>query len=521
MKVEVADGLLAKIQAADAARFGATPPPNSTPQELDRFMQNLKARGADKPALTESEQAAMRREFDRMLEAMNKANTVPAADVDELKRSVFGYGTFWVTSTEPSSEWPGGTVFRGNTRGKRSEVFAAVTAGVRRLFGDKYAVLITEEPPPGLFDEPLEPAAPAPGGAGGAAAPGTPPEPRCAFVVVPSSSLDPPSTSGWQRAMVLVLGVLTVAAAVELGLEAQLAQLPRETLEFFSSPGALDALPPGGVVPGLDTVRPAALLAAAAPITAGVLAVAAAHEAGHTAAARARGVTLGPPFLVPNGSLGSFGAVRQIRTMLEDRTQLFDIAAAGPLAGSAVAGALFLFGLAASASAAAALPTAEGAEAARAAAQAAGLVPVPAALLQGSLLLGGISSAVLPHATAARELFVHPAFVAGWCGCVTQALQCLPLGCTDGGRMTLAAWGRSRLTGAAALSYAGLALGLLGGQLSLSWGLFVLLVQRTPERQPLDGVTPVDEGRERVALALTLAALAILLPLGLEIPPGV
>ena len=454
-----------------------------------------------------------------MLEAMNKANSVPAADIDELKRSVFGYGTFWVTSTEPSDEWPGGTVFRGNTRGKRAEVFASVTAGVRRLFGDKYAVLITEEPPAGLFDEPTEPAPGAAAGAG-AATPGAPPEPRCAFVIVPSASLDAPSTSGWQRAMVVVLGLLTLAAAVELGLEAQLAQLPRETLEFFSSPNALDALPPGGVVPGLDAVRPAALLAAALPITAGVLAVAAAHEAGHTAAARSRGVTLGPPFLVPNGSLGSFGAVRQIRTMLEDRTQLFDIASAGPLAGSAVAGALFLFGLAASISAAGALPAAEGADAARAAALAAGLVPVPATLLQGSLLLGGISSALLPHATAARELFVHPAFVAGWCGCVTQALQLLPLGCTDGGRITLAAWGRSRLTGAAALSYAGLALGLLGGQLSLSWGLFVLLVQRTPERQPLDGVTPVDEGRERVALALSLAALAVLLPLSLEVPPG-
>lgn len=58
LKVEVAEGLMAKIQAADAARFGATPPPNSTPEELDRFMQNLKARGADKP-LSEADQMAM------------------------------------------------------------------------------------------------------------------------------------------------------------------------------------------------------------------------------------------------------------------------------------------------------------------------------------------------------------------------------------------------------------------------------------------------------------------------------
>ena len=55
----MADGLLAKIAAADRERFGgATQPPNSTPEELDRFMQNLKARGADKP-LSEADQLAM------------------------------------------------------------------------------------------------------------------------------------------------------------------------------------------------------------------------------------------------------------------------------------------------------------------------------------------------------------------------------------------------------------------------------------------------------------------------------
>jgi membrane-associated protease RseP (regulator of RpoE activity) len=211
--------------------------------------------------------------------------------------------------------------------------------------------------------------------------------------------------------------------------------------------------------------------------------------------------------------------VTQIKSLLPDRTHLFDVAAAGPLAGGAAAAALFVFGLAASASSGGALPAGEGAEAARAAALAAGLVPVPQALFQGSLLLGGVARTVLASgATAgARELFVHPAFVAGWCGLTATALNCLPLGCTDGGRMAIAAWGRPRLTGLSAASYIGLALGLLAGPLSLSWGLYVLLVQRTPERAPLDGLTPTDEQRSNVALALMLAAAAILLPL--ELPP--
>ncbi len=461
----------------------------------------------------------MRRDFERLLDAMSRQAEVPQADVDALKSQVFGYGTFWVTGTEPSADWPGGVLFRGNLRrgGRASEVYSAVSGGVKRLFGDKYATFIIEEPPRGLFEDApdaAENSTPASSGAAG----GDKEQQRVSFVVVPAALATPAPTGGWQSALAVVLALLSLGASTELGLEAQLAQLPRETLEFFARPGALDALPPGGVIPGLDTFSPAALLAAAAPITAGVLACAAAHEAGHAAAARVRGVKLSPPFLIPNASLGTFGAVTQIKSLLPDRAHMFDVAIAGPLAGGAAAAGLFLFGLAASASAAHGLPVAEGAAAVRAAALAAGLVPVPATLFQGSLLLGGVASATLHPAAA--EVFVHPAFVAGWCGLTTTALNALPMGALDGGRVALAAFGRRRLTTLSVGAYLGLALGLLGGALSLSWGLYVLIVQRVPERTPLDAITPLDEGRERAAAALTLAALVTLLPLSLSLPPG-
>jgi hypothetical protein len=41
--VDVAEGLLAKVRAADEARFGVTPPQDASPEELERF---LTARGA-------------------------------------------------------------------------------------------------------------------------------------------------------------------------------------------------------------------------------------------------------------------------------------------------------------------------------------------------------------------------------------------------------------------------------------------------------------------------------------------
>lgn len=64
-----------------------------------------------------------------------------------------------------------------------------------------------------------------------------------------------------------------------------------------------------------------------------------------------------------------------------------------------------------------------------------GLLPIPNALLNDSLLLGGITKATLGSATAAQSLFVHPYVLGGWCGLVATALNCLPVGCLDGGRI--------------------------------------------------------------------------------------
>jgi len=64
------------------------------------------------------------------------------------------------------------------------------------------------------------------------------------------------------------------------------------------------------------------------------------------------------------------------------------------------------------------------------------LLPVPALLFQGSLLLGGITKAVLaPSATSGAATLIHPFLISGWCGLVVTALNLLPVGSLDGGRM--------------------------------------------------------------------------------------
>ena len=98
------------------------------------------------------------------------------------------------------------------------------------------------------------------------------------------------------------------------------------------------------------------------------------------------------------------------------------------------------------------------------------------------------------------------------CGLVTQALNSLPVGQIDGGRITQMGFGRRALGLTSLGVYLGLSLGVIGSSLSLSWALYVLICQRTPEFSPQDDVTEVSENRQQAALMLILISLLILLP---------
>ncbi|MDX1418741.1 MAG: site-2 protease family protein, partial [Rubricoccaceae bacterium] len=73
-----------------------------------------------------------------------------------------------------------------------------------------------------------------------------------------------------------------------------------------------------------------------------------AHEFGHFFAARRHGVDVSLPYYIPIGPLGfgTLGAVIRIREPIRRTRQLFDIGAAGPLAGVVVAFGLLAYALA-------------------------------------------------------------------------------------------------------------------------------------------------------------------------------
>lgn len=76
--------------------------------------------------------------------------------------------------------------------------------------------------------------------------------------------------------------------------------------------------------------------------------------------------------------------------------------------------------------------------------------------------MGSLVHAVLGANANDKIVSLHPLTIAGWCGLTTTALNLLPVGNLDGGRLMLSAFGKSTLNITSLFTYAGLALGLIG-----------------------------------------------------------
>ncbi|KAF7801442.1 putative zinc metalloprotease EGY1, chloroplastic [Senna tora] len=394
---------------------------------------------------------------------------VDPADVKLIKDKLFGYTTFWVTKEEPFGDLGEGILFLGNLRGKREDVFAKLQSQLVEVTGDKYNLFMVEEP---------DSDSPDPRGG-----------PRVSFGLLRKEVSEPGPTTLWQYVIALLLFLLTIGSSVELGIASQINRLPPEVVKYFTDPNAIEP-------PDMELLFP--FVESALPVAYGVLGVLLFHEVGHFLAAFPKKVKLSIPYFIPNITLGSFGAITQFKSILPDRSTKVDISLAGPFAGAVLSFSMFAVGLLLSSN-----PDATG-----------DLVQVPSMLFQGSLFLGLISRATLGYAAMhAATVSIHPLVIAGWCGLTIQAFNMLPVGCLDGGRAVQGAFGKSAIIGFGLTTYTLLGLGVLGGPLSLPWGLYVLLCQRTPEKPCLNDVTEVGTWRKTFVVVATFLVVLTLLPL--------
>lgn len=227
-----------------------------------------------------------------------------------------------------------------------------------------------------------------------------------------------------------------------------------------------------------------------------LLLILAAHEMGHYIACRCYGVPATLPFFIPGPPMliGTLGAVIRIRGPIPSRRALFDIAAAGPIAGFLVALPCLIRGVASATE----LPATK--------------EPHGAAL--GAPLISWVFERLF-HGDA--PLLVGSVYGAAWVGMLVTSMNLFPVGQLDGGHALFAISPRMhRIVSWMTIG----ALGALVVAQSLMFHtpsaytlwLVVLLVLRGRHPRLIDEVEPLGAGRLAIAVLLAGIFVVSLIP---------
>ena len=175
------------------------------------------------------------------------------------------------------------------------------------------------------------------------------------------------------------------------------------------------------------------------------------HEFGHYFAARHHRINTSLPYYIPLPfpPIGTLGAVIRIREPIPSERKLFDIGAAGPLAGFVVALGALLYAFAT-------LPPPEylldlgGHEALKEHIRQFGTFPdtMPPSeggevIVLGETLLYWMLAQFFDHVPPMYEMYHYPVLYAGWLGLFFTALNLLPVGQLDGGHILYALFGET------------------------------------------------------------------------------
>lgn len=293
------------------------------------------------------------------------------------------------------------------------------------------------------------------------------PEEKPVVIVLPKSS-DPPTTTTGQKNLSLLLMVATLATSLE----------------------AISLLL------GFDLFQSFTRAQEALPYAIGIWGVLLAHEWGHRYFAQKHDVKLSWPFFIPSWQLASFGSITRLESYTPNRSALFDIAFGGPAAGGLLSLLLLVTGMTLS-------HPGTGFQ-------------ISGEFLQGSILVGTLARVILGDGATAAVIDIHPLMAIGWLGLVITALNLLPAGQLDGGRMVLAIYGRKIARRASFITLA--LLGLISlfnpaNPIPFYWALIILFLQRGQERPSMNELTEPDDTRAALALLALFLTLTVLIPL--------
>ncbi|MEG3835155.1 MULTISPECIES: site-2 protease family protein [unclassified Microcoleus] len=283
-------------------------------------------------------------------------------------------------------------------------------------------------------------------------------------IILPSTN-DPQPTTVSQKILAVVLLLATIATSLETGGLLL-------SFDFFNSPARyLEVL----------------------PIAAGIWAVLGSGEIARRVLANRYKVGLSWPFFIPTLQIGCFGAIDRFESLLPNRKVLFDIAFAGSAAGGIVSVLMLVTGLLLS--------------------HPGSLFQIPAEFFKGSVLVGTLAKVVLGSALQQQIVDVHPLVVIGWLGLVITAINLMPAGQLDGGRIVQAIYGRKIASRTTLATFVVLAIVSLVNPLALYWAIVILILQRNLERPSLNELTEPDDARAALGLLALFLMIAALLPL--------
>ena len=320
--------------------------------------------------------------------------------------------------------------------------------------------------------------------------------------IIPSDKTDPDTdTSVWRPASV---PPPVQPAAQRLWLHAVLFVSTFVTLSLTGGFFWAGVIPPDGA--GLMTLRFwTAAFVAGVPYGLWVLAILGAHEMGHYLACRYYGIPATLPFFIPAPPIfvGSFGAVIRIKGRIPDRKALFDVAAAGPLAGFVIAFPLMVVGLLTAET----VPTG---------------TPEPGTMYLGSPAFGYLLDLLWPTETTPQ---VNYLIGAGWVGMLVTSLNLFPVGQLDGGHAAYAVSRRLHRI-LARLSIGALLLLMIYQSYTLrqapAYTVWFVIVLWMRDRHPslLDESRPLGSGRQLVAVLLLLIFLMSFIPVPVIVIDG-
>lgn len=215
------------------------------------------------------------------------------------------------------------------------------------------------------------------------------------------------------------------------------------------------------------------------------------HEFGHYFSARKHHVPASLPYFIPAPFrqiiFGTFGAVIRMSPYIPNRRALFDIAAAGPIAGIIIALPVTMFGMATS------------------------KLQLKAASrgleLGEPLLLQAMQWWTFGPVSDSYEVVLNPIAFAGWVGLFVTALNLLPIGQLDGGHIVHAVFGKnSRYISGGVFALLAV-ITLTGGY---SYIIFLALLWYMGVSHPPTLNESVPLGRRRTVIAVVMLIIFIL-----------